>query len=241
MEQQINAKLNELKALAPENREYKTWLAESNLWGWLYTDYKIQGQKVSRAAVVDMFNGVIREDIPLANYDFAQRCKALYSDMQEDLSMRSAPNQKMLKRWMNILFGDIRFRKCNPVIFEFGLIPCHYQFIEEELDNVIKEYVQCGGDQIEAVAMLFLKILRIYPYEEESVGAAMVMALYCLEGLGLPIPEIPLSEEEFCELITAYMDKGQSQPFCDMFKRCVFNRLDAVLMLAKQAKENEDN
>lgn len=239
MEQQISAKLNELKALAPENREYKTWLAESNLWGWLYTDYKLQGQKISRAAVVDMFNGIIREDIPLANYAFAQKLKTLYSDMQAELTMRSAPSIKLFKRWMKILYGDIPYRKSNPVVFEYGLIPCHFQSIEEELDRVIKEYVQSDGSPIDDIALLFLNILKIYPYEEESVDAAMVMALYCLEGLAFPIPELAVSEEEFGELVTAYMDKGRCEAFCDMFKRCVYNRLDAVLLVAKQAKEND--
>ena len=239
MEQQIRAKYNELKAIAPAGKEFRTWLSESNLWGWLYTDYIIQGQKVSRAAVADMCSGVIRGDVPLANYAFAERCKTLHSDMQADISMHSAPSLKLFKRWMNILFDDISYRKTNPVVYEYGLIPCHFHSIDEELDRVFREYIKSEADPVDALAMLFLNVLKVYPYEEESVDAAMAVMLYCFETMEIPVPEFSANEEEFGTLVKDYMDKGQSKPFRDMFKRSVYNRLDAVVNLAKQAKEND--
>ena len=241
MEQEISSKLDELRKLLPENREFRVWLSESNLWSWLYSGFRIQGQAVSKSAVVDMYNGVIREDVPLSNYSFVQKYRALYLDMQTELSMRSAPDIKLFRRWLDMLYEGVVYRKNNPVVFEFGLIPCHFSSIEEELEKAFRAFVQSDKDPVEASAMLFLDIVKIYPFEEESIDAAMTVLLYCLEGFGFPIPELSVNEEEFGNLMRAYMDKGNAEPFCSMLERSVYNRLDAVIMLAKHTKENEEN
>jgi len=241
MEQQIKSKIKELNSLSISGSEFKQWLSESSLWNWVYSDFRITGQSVSKAAVADLCKGIIREDVPLSNYGYVQSCKELYLDMQSDLSMGALPDLKLFMRWMDMITDGADFRKSNPVVFEYGLIPCHFNEIKTELTEAFKRCFNSSESPITSLGKLFLDIVKIYPYDENSVDAAMVVLLYCLMRLKLPFPELSVSEGEFGELMKAYMDKGDSTPFIDMLYRCIYNRLDAVVMIAKQAKENEDN
>lgn len=239
MESEIFQKLDELKAMDPQNPEFKQWLKNSNLWGWLYSQFKVQGQAISKPAVVDLLAGNIREDVPLSCYGFVQGFKDMHKDMQSDIAMNTSPNPKQFRRWTQMLCPEAEQRKTNPVVFEYGLIPCHFNSIDSELDAAFKKYNTSKLSDITAACVLFLDIIRIYPFDDETVDMAMSALLYCLEGMGIPLPELSVGEDEFGRLISAYMDHGDHLPFTDMLQRCIYNRIDAVLMLAKQAREQE--
>lgn len=239
MEQEIFQKLNELKAINLENAEFKQWLGNSNMWGWLYSQFKIQGQAISKPAVVDLLAGTIREDVPLSCYGFVQGFREMHKDMQSDIAMNTSPNTKQFKRWAGMLCPDANPRKTNPVVFEYGLIPCHFNSIDSELDAAFKKYTMSKLPGITSACILFLDVIKVYPFDEETIDMAMSVLLYCIESMGIPVPELSVGEEEFGKMISLYMDHEDYLPFTQMLQRCIYNRLDAVIMLAKQAKENE--
>lgn len=239
MQQNINEKLRQLSELKPENSEFRQWLADSNLWSWLYSQFRIQGQNISKAAVVDLVNGTIREDVPLSCYGFVQGFKEMHTDMKSDLDMGITPNLKQFKRWAALACPDAKWRRNNPVVFEYALIPCHFNSIDDELEAAFRQYVTSRLPGTVAAAKLFLDIVKVFPIEEESVDMAMAVLLYCIESMGLPVPELSVTEEEFGKMISVYMDHEDYLPFADMLQRSLYNRLDAVVMIARQVKENE--
>ncbi len=236
----IKSKREELAGLKNDNRELRKWVEDSNLWSWVYTMFRINGQKLSKPAVVDMLQGSIREDVPLSCYGYAQRYKQMHLDMFGDLSMQSTPSLKLFKRWTEILTGSCEFRSNNPVIYEIGLIPCHFNEIEKQLEEVFKAYASSAGTPGQA-ARLFLQIVKIYPFREDTIDMAGAVLMYCIEAAGFPVPELPVNEEEFYRLLTPYMDHDDDAPFTDMFLRSLYNRLDAIILVTKQAIENENN
>jgi hypothetical protein len=240
MEQEIKSKQEELANLKTDSRELRKWVEDSNLWSWVYTVFRINGQKLSKPAVVDMLKGSIREDVPLSCYSYVQRYKQMHSDMFGELSMQSTPTLKLFKRWTEILIGSCEFRKENPVVYEIGLIPCHFNEIEEQLNEAFKTFASSGGGPVQA-AKLFLQIVKTYPFEEDTIDMAGAVLMYCIEAASLPVPELSVNEEEFYRLLMPYMNNGDAVPFTDMLLRCLYNRLDTVILVSKQAIENENN
>lgn len=239
MQEKIETKLKEYKDNFPKNQSFKTWLSKSNLWSWIYSVFRVQGQKVSKPCIVDLLEGTLRDEAPLSCYSFVQSFKEVTKDMGEESLMQSSPSVKLYKRWAEMM-SCRAYRKSNPVVFEFGLIPCHFNTIDEELEKAFKKFALSKNLWIEKCVVLFLDLIKIYPYEEESIDMAMIMLMYCLICKGCPIPELSVSQEEFNSLIAPYMDEKEDfTAFLNMFEKCIYNRLDAVVIFEKQALEQE--
>jgi len=237
MEEKIKAKLNEIRQNFPSNVQFKQWLLTSNLWNWIYSSFKCQGQNVTKSMVVDLVDGKLIDDIPLNCYSFVQGLKDVYKDMQAEINMQSDINLKLFVRWGELL-GISTKRKSNPVVYEYGIIPCHFNSIDEELALAFKKY-SLSSRTIADAADLFLSVIRIYPYDEDSIDMAFVAISYVLMLCGYPLPELLISEGEFENMIKEYMNDNNCAAVYSLFERCVYNRLDTVLMLEKQAKEQE--
>ncbi|MCQ2552411.1 MAG: hypothetical protein MJ148_03570 [Clostridia bacterium] len=236
MLKQIEAKLNEVKTNLPDNAQFKEWLLNSNLWSWIYSCFLAQGQNVSKPCIVDMTEGKLRDEAPLSCYTFVLAVKDIYMDMQNDISMLSDPSLKLFKRWAK-LFGCEDYRQSNPVIFEYGFVPCHFRMIDEELDEAFRKYASSREDGIKASADLFLDIIKAFPYDEETVDMAFVVLMYCLLEHGYPLPELGLTERDFNAMISECMKEKDYSNFYSLLGRNIYNRLDAILLIEKQANE----
>ena len=235
----VEAKFKEYKENIPQNHDFRFWFAKSNLWGWIYSCFIAQGQNISKPCVVDLLDGTLRDEAPLSCYSFVQAFKEISKDMQEEVSMQASPSSNLYKRWARML-GCEEYRRTNPVVYEFGLIPCHFNAINEELDDAFKRYKLSKQDSLEAAVILFLDLIKIYPFEDESVDMAFIMLMYCLYVLGYPIPELGLKEGEFNSLVTLYMSESESyEEFYNQFLKSLYNRLDSVVLFEKQALEQE--
>lgn len=239
MRQLIEAKLKEYQEKFPNNSEFKTWYTKSNLWAWTHAAFKLKGQNVSKPYIVDLLEGTLREDVPLSSYSFVMAFKDIYMDMQEELSMQSNPSLKLYLRWAEMLgLGEIR--KSNPVVFDFGLIPCHFNSIKDELDGAFKRFYSAKVEPIEATCILFLDLIKIYPYIDASIDMAMITMMYCLLGLGYPIPQLNITYEDFKKLLAPYMcERPQHAEFYEMFQKSMLERLESIIALEDKVLEQE--
>ena len=145
MYEMIKQKQSELAACMPQSPEFVSWLQQSDLWCWLYSFLRIQGEKVSKNSIVAAFSGELKDDIPLSLYAFVKNYKDVYQDMKTSLAMGDTLSLKMLNRWAGMLLDkddavpeETLYRTRNPIVYEWGLIPVHFREIREELTGVLK-------------------------------------------------------------------------------------------------------
>ena len=243
----ILQKKKELQGCMPDNPEFHTWLEESDIWCWAYSLLRVQGQRISKDIVVATQAAELRDDIPLSLYAFVGSCKSVYFDMKTSIAMGDRLDLKMLNRWAGMLLDKSSaepektlYRTNNPVIYEWELIPVHFRELRDELSAVLRTAAQAKDmeDPLDAAAYAHLEIDRLYPYGEDTVAVSFAALVYMLLKLGLPVPELSVGDIEYNKMIAKYAEDRSRSDFKGMLERSVFNRVDAVLGLAKQAAES---
>ena len=246
----IREKKAQLDACMPSNPEFRTWMEQSDLWCWLYSMFRISGERMPKNDVVAMAAGDLKENVPLSAYAAAKNYKDVYSDMKTCIMMGQDLDIKMLNRWAGMLLGkpsdDLQnglYRQNNPIIYEWELIPVHFHEIKDVLSEILHTAarVKEPKDPLDKASYVHLELDRLYPYGEDTAKVSGAALMYMIMQLGLPLPELSVGDIEYNRMVAKYVDDLDREPFCSMLSRSVFNRLDAVLDLAKQAAESEQN
>jgi len=245
----ILQKKAELAANLPKNAEFRVWTEQSDMWCWLYSLFRIMGRRVSKSSVVAMLAGELRDDVPLSLYAFVKNYKDVYYDMKSSLSMHDTLDLKMLNRWAGMLLDKdcsaperSLYRTNNPIVYEWELIPSHFREIREQLTGVLRTAAQIKDpeDPVDKAAYVHLEINRLYPYGEDTIIVSSAALLYQIMELGLPVPELSVGDIEYNKMIVKYVEDQDRSAFTDMLSRSIYNRLDAVLSIARQAGERDD-
>lgn len=248
MTEAISQKLAELKARRPADPEFKKWQDQSDLWCWMYSLYRITGRSIARSTVATVLQGEFRDDIPLADYAFAGNCREMYADMRGSLYMDTDLEARMLSRWAGIITSPdgprqdgTLFRLNNPIVYEWEFIPPHFREIASLTDGLLKSLqpVEKQADPLDAAARLHLELNRLYLFGEDTVLLSLAALFYLFMKLGLPFPELSATDVEYNKMTAHYLDTRDSSAFTAMLERSIFNRLDSILDLLKQA-EPED-
>ena len=243
---QIKAKKAELDRLADVHPELSEWIGQSDLWCWLYSYFRINGQRISKDSVVAMTAGELKEDVSLSSYAFVKACKDVYVDMGISLAMDAAPDPKLVNRWAGMITGrgdqnpgQGLYRQNNPVVYEWDLIPVHFRTLNEELAQLFRAAASMRDpeDPLARAAFVHLELNRLYPYGEDTTAVSAAVLMYYIRQLGLPLPELSAGDVEYNGMIAEYVEKSNREPFKDMLERSVYNRLEAVLTLARQAAD----
>ena len=243
---QIKEKKSELDRLAGSHPELGQWIEQSGLWCWLYSYFRMSGQRISKDSVVAMSAGELKEDVSLSSYAFVKACKDVYSDMGISLSMGAVPDPRLVNRWAGMMTGrDDRnpgqglYRQNNPVVYEWDLIPVHFRTLNEELAQLFRTAASMSDpeDPLDRAAFVHLELNRLYPYGDDTTAVSAAVLMYYVRQLGLPLPELSANDVEYNGMVAEYVEKSNREPFKDMLERSVYNRLEAVLTLARQAAD----
>ena len=244
----IRQKKAQLDAAMPSNPEFKSWIEQSDLWCWLYSMFRISGQRLSKSSVVAMVAGELRDDVPLSSYAFVKSYKDVYYDMKNYLAMGADLDIKMLDRWAGMILGkpcidpaSTLYRQNNPIIYEWELIPAHFREIREKLSEILRTAagIKDPKDPLAKASYVHLEIDRLYPYGEDTVFVSGAALMFLLLQLGLPVPELSVGDIEYNKMIAKYAEDLDRSEFVSMLSRSVYNRLEAVLSLARQAGEKD--
>ena len=248
MYEMIRQKKAQLAEVMPSNPEFKGWLEQSDLWCWLYSMFRISDQRLSKSSVVALLAGELRDDVPLSAYAFVKSYKDVYYDMKSYLAMGADLDIKMLDRWAGMILGksssypaETLYRQNNPIIYEWELIPAHFREIKERLSEILRTAagIKDPADPLDKASYVHLEIDRLYPYGEDTVFISCAALMYLIMQLGLPVPELPIGDIEYNRMIAKYAEDLDRSDFLGMLSRSVFNRLDAVVNLARQASEKD--
>ena len=243
---QIKVKKAELDAIVAAHPELSEWIEQSDLWCGLYSIFRISGQRVSKDSVVAMAAGELRGDVPLSSYAFVKSYKDVYSDMSICLAMGAVPDLKLVNRWAGMITGrddqtpgEGLYRLNNPVVYEWELIPVHFRTIREELEKLfrIAASIRDPEDPLDKAAYVHLELNKLYPYGEDTAAVSAAVLMYYLRQLGLPVPELSANDVEYNQMVTDYVVNSNREPFTDMLGRSVYNRLESVLTIARQAAD----
>ncbi|MBR0482219.1 MAG: Fic family protein [Firmicutes bacterium] len=241
----IDSKLKELKDNFPKNPEFRTWMQQSDQWSWIYSILRIRGEKVHKTAVAKMIQGSLDEEITLHSYAMADNFRNVYQDMVSYISMSTDLELKMVCRWTKMLLRldqDVPdseiFRKNRNVVYEWDLIPESEENVPGKFKELIKEYKLSGIDRkdpLRRAVKLHLEINKLYPFGEETTLISMAVLMFSLLELGYPLPQLSFDDREYNKMMAEYVENGDTQYFKDVLEKSIYNRLDAVVNLAKQA------
>ena len=251
MFEMINKKAGELKALNPSNPEFKKWVDQSNLWYWLYFDLTMQGIKVTKRQVADVLAGQLLEDAPMEVYGYIHRFAAIYRDMKSYILMKSNLTPNMLDKWCSDLFPEtdeegnpkpVR-RTSTSAIYEWGHIPPHFRELNERMVSLLRacDRQRFEGNYMDRLTQLYAGLLYIYPYGDRSPIMAGIALIYSLLEEGLPVPGLPVGEQEYNSLVAEYMEHGNFEPLESMLERSIYNRLEEVYQAALAVSEEEND
>ena len=238
MNELLNGKLREFKALGPVVPEARKWLEDSNLWMLLYTVLCQRGVRIEKRTLVDILSGRIMEDVNIDLYGFCFRLRDVYKDMVSAVEMQATLNTKMLDTWYVDLLepdGPVH-RRDNAVVYDIGFIPCHFSEISERMARLFKSMDTVTDGALKA-AELQMGIINIYAYGQDSVTMALLAAAYALLQAGIPLPSYPVSEDEYRRLMSACINEGNEEPFCSMHYRSLINRLETVIQVYREAAQ----
>ena len=236
MNELLNEKLREYKALGPVLPEARKWLEDSNLWMLLYTVLCQRGVRIDKQTLVDILSGRIMEDVNIDLYGFCFRLRDVYRDMISAVEMQATLNTKMLDGWYVDLMepdGPVH-RKDNAVVYDIGFIPCHFSEISERMTHLFKAMDSVTDGALKA-AELQMGIINIYAYGQDSVTMALLAAAYALLQAGIPLPAYPVSEDEYRRLMSSCINESNEEPFCSMHYRSLINRLETVIQVYREA------
>ena len=248
MTEAIAGKLAEIKARRPADPEFRKWMDQSDLWCWLYSLYRITGRRISKSTVAAVLDGEFRDDVPLVDYAFAGSCREMYADMRASIYMGDDLDARMLSRWAGIITSPdtprqegTLFRLNNPIVYEWEFIPPHFREIASMADDLLKSLqpVEKQADPMNAAARLHLELNRLYMFGEDTVLLSLAALLYMFLKLGLPFPELSATDTEYNKMTAVYLEDRDSSAFTGMLERSVFNRLDSILDLLKQAEPDD--
>lgn len=235
MNDALEAKLKTYSENYFENKEFRAWLNNSNLWLSLYTCLRLRGVEMDKRELVDMLNGGIVQDLSISTYNFIHNFKAMFKDMQASVQMKDDLNEKLLFRFCKILFEEVEYRKTNPVIYKWGYIAPHFTEISNYLSEAFKTARTISNPTSKAY-FIHNAICAAYPFAEDTAIAACIAMYYELLKAGIPLPSFSVDNEDYDKLMLEYFDQGLNN-FETMFENSLLNRLDSVLLFGFESRE----
>ena len=235
MNEVLKLKLNEYKNSYFENKEFKAWLRESDLWMAEYTCLRIQGIEMDKKELVDVVEGKLMTDIPLDIYGFVHKLRDVYKEMKAHLGMLESMSEPLFNKFYEMLIEGDGYRKDNPVIYKWGYIAPHFNDVRGDLSMLFKQ-LEKVEDPIRRALDAHTGVLTIYPYDKGTEIMACLAMFYELMRSNVPLPSFSVDDIDYNKLVAAYLKDG-SADLEDMIIRSLINRIDSVMMFGAESKE----
>ena len=229
----LSGQIKTFKESPFKSREFNSWLKESSLWMSVYSCLRVKGVEMDKRQLVDVLSGGIVEDLPIDVYNFVINYKELYKDMQACVSMQMSLDEKLIKRFSDILFGEDEYRKSNPIIYKWGYIAPHFNEMGSMLTEALRHNLHVE-DAVDRAVDAHNAIAAIYPFGENSPVIALAALYYVLMNEGIPLPAITADFEEYNRIMRSDFEEHTNE-FELMIERSLINRLDSVISLGREA------
>ncbi len=235
MNEILETKLKEYRNSYFENKEFKAWLKDSDLWMPVYTCLRIKGVEMDKKELVNVIDGKLMTELPLDIYGFVNRFKALYKEMQASVGMLESMNEALFAKFYDILIEGDGYRQENPVIYKWGYVAPHFNQIKTSLASLFK-LIDKMDNPIKRAITAHLGVLKIYPYSKDTEIMATIAMYYELMIANIPLMSFTVDDIDYNKLVASYL-KEDSQELSDMIERSLLNRIDSVMMFGIESRE----
>ncbi len=235
MNEVLNKKLKEYKLSKFDNKDFKAWVRDSNIWMAEYSCLRVKGIEMDKKELVDVVEGKIMEDLPVEIYNFVHSFIDVIKDMQARIGMMESMNEFLFQKYYEMLFDGADYRRDNPVIYKWNYIAPHFNEISQSLNSLFKE-INKMIDPVERAIRVHEGILAIFPYNTDTEVMACIAFYYELMADSIPLPSLTVDSFEYNDLVAKYLNEG-ARDLAEMLERSLINRLDSVLVFGHESKE----
>ncbi|GEM_PF-4865639 len=205
----------------------------------LDAEYTHEGETIREKDVRLIFEDEFPDSLSISANTMAKNqlevCRYLYS-IRGKYSMTDF---QLLKKTNSMLCANLTLpeqagsvRKISPMLPEFGkTIPCHTQYIEEEMTECMKEFRRnyMLMKPVFRACAIHCELLRIYPFAKYNEATARSILNYELISEGYLPFSFDVKAEEYRECVMAYLKKKDMKPFLNMVEEGEKRQYLAVL------------
>lgn len=224
-----------LEKRKPYSPEVSSMINDLNISEWVYSLLKIQGSHLSMHQVRDLLSGNISMGLTLEDHSYVHQIKELINLAEKKVSWAYFPDEKLAFVFFEILSTNPNpnYRKTNPILLELTYNPPHYQDISEQM-ALLFHWLKNDRSEINPIkkaCLLNNKFMEIYPfpYYNEAVALSLLFYLLLLEGF-CPF-ELPLKDNVYNQMLSAYFNKEDIGDFYEMILKSLFYKLEVLMQL----------
>ena len=189
--------------------------------------------------VEKIMGGSFIDEATLEEHQLIDNLSYTYDEMEKLLEMDNDLNEKILIRLFNTLKPgqEFSYRRGNPVLLEYGFNPVYSKDIENEMDKIFRWLYssdvspEVSNNPLLRAALLFNRIIQVYPFEEDSEIFAGLLMYYYLMQIGFPPFVLRFSYREYIEAVTEYIKRNSIDKFYNCLERSLYNKLDVMLQI----------
>ncbi len=224
----------------PFTPEIKSYFRQIEEKEWLYNNMKLEGTGLTRGQIETMAMGDVYLNVPIGDHVMADKISMLLEKLWFFESMKRSLDLSVVDEIHREISGDKNYknyRKRNLVIQELGYTPPMPAAIPERMDSLARVFIEAldaepvSEEVFEYMAAIHNKTAEIFPYGENDRLIARVTATYYMMIKGFPAVMLDMKEQEYNDMIGAYLKTGDLTECKEAFKRVIFNRLDLMIQL----------
>lgn len=202
----------ELNAILSRDPALRQALHEANKTDMIRASLIMRNSKHEEIPVDRIMAGELIREVSVGDYTFIQNYTELMRMVYNYLEMGNSVNRNLLVAAYRILAEDPEAdtRKDNPVVYSTNHVPVSWEEIDNRLTKAFNRIYgsEMAGDVVACAMYMLNSIMDIWPFDDFSGELAVfAMNYYLMEKGFMPI-DMPMSQREFLDLITACL-KGR--------------------------------
>ncbi|MGI6751225.1 MAG: Fic family protein [Anaerovoracaceae bacterium] len=235
MYQEITRKKKILENRKPYPVEVSNYLQELDSLDFIYSILFLDGSNAKRDDVQAIIRGDIRENVSVSDHTTIAKYRQGIEEIRFMVDIHTDLTEKSLFQIYEAMYKPFvqGYRKSNPVIEEIDYRPPHFFEIEEQM-QVLFYWLYSNGEgenPIVRAAQLHNRIIEIYPFENDSLAMARIVAQYYLLRHGFPFIPWDVGIKQYHSAIMKYLDNEEYQPIYQILESGIYNKMELLLQL----------
>ena len=232
----------ELAGLLRSDRLLRSAVKEVNKIDMIRGSLIVRNPKHDEIAVDEILKGELPRDVPVKDYVFIENFCKVINVAYNCLEMGNYLDKYLLISAYRILAEDENgyFRKTNPVVYSFNHVPTYSLDVEEKLDEPLRRVYspEAGNNVILKAMYIHNKLIEIYPFSEYSGELAVFAMNYYLMENGLAPIHMPLSREDYFNIVGDCLKGQRQEEFYHFLCRAVYDKMQGTIDACEEYLKN---
>lgn len=228
---------DEFAEVLSKDRNLKKAIKEATKKELIKASLIVRNPRHTTVSVDGILEGELQKDVTVGDYIFIQNSNELMRVTYGNLEMGNRMDRNLLVKAYRILSENPKgyFRKSNPVVYGFNLVPVNAEDIELQITEMFRKvYSDNAGDDVILMAMfIHNKIIEIWPFEEFS-GELTVFAMnYFLMEKGLMPIRFDMEQQDYLDLVSACLKGDRREEFYKYIYGAVKEKMESTIEICK--------